>query len=106
MTDTKLRNERTVVSTMVRVYCRGQGHNHPMCAECAELLAYAEERIAACPFAADKPFCSRCRVHCYEPVMRDKIRQVMRYSGPRMLIYHPVAALRHFMVRRKRIRGN
>ena len=37
-----------------------------------------------------KTFCSNCRVHCYCPDMREKIRMVMRFSGPRMLFYHPV----------------
>ncbi len=27
--------------------------------------------------------------------MRQKMRQVMRYAGPRMLFYHPLIALRH-----------
>lgn len=42
-----------------------------------------------------KTFCSNCRVHCYKPAMREKIRQVMRFSGPRMLFYHPMLAIRH-----------
>lgn len=44
-----------------------------------------------------KAFCSNCRVHCYCPDMREKIRMVMRFSGPRMLFYHPVLAIRHLV---------
>lgn len=29
--------------------------------------------------------------------MREKIRQVMRFSGPRMLLYHPVLANWHLV---------
>jgi hypothetical protein len=29
--------------------------------------------------------------------MRRKIKQVMRYSGPLMLFYHPVLAIKHLM---------
>ena len=29
--------------------------------------------------------------------MREKIRTVMRYSGPRMLGKHPIAAIRHLI---------
>ena len=29
--------------------------------------------------------------------MREKIRAVMRFSGPRMLLYHPVLAVRHLI---------
>ena len=44
------------------------------------------------------------RVHCYQTEMREKIRQVMRFSGPRMLLYHPALALWHVAcsVREKR----
>ena len=27
--------------------------------------------------------------------MKERMREVMRYAGPRMLLYHPVAALCH-----------
>ena len=37
--------------------------------------------------------------HCYKPEMRERIRQVMRYSGPRMITKHPVAAIRHLLGR-------
>ena len=42
-----------------------------------------------------KTFCSACKVHCYKPEMREQIRTVMRWSGPRMLFVHPVLAIRH-----------
>lgn len=48
-----------------------------------------------CPFGEGKSFCSNCPIHCYKSDMREKIRQVMRYSGPRMLLYHPVVAMSH-----------
>lgn len=49
-----------------------------------------------------KTFCSNCRVHCYKPEMREKIRAVMRFSGPRMLFVHPVAAIRHVIETRRK----
>ena len=42
-----------------------------------------------------KTFCSNCKVHCYKPEMREKIRTVMRYSGPRMIFHAPIPAIRH-----------
>jgi len=81
---------------MLDIYCRDM---HPgaetLCADCRELLAYAEARRAQCPFGEAKPTCAKCTVHCYAPAMRDRIREVMKYSGPRMLTKHPVLALRH-----------
>ncbi len=53
-----------------------------VCDECAELLRYAERRRAYCP-KDPKPFCSYCDTHCYKPDMRERMREVMRYAGPR-----------------------
>ncbi|MDR2525428.1 MAG: nitrous oxide-stimulated promoter family protein, partial [Oscillospiraceae bacterium] len=36
---------------------------------------------------------------CYRADMREKIRAVMRYAGPRMLLHHPVMAIRHFIAK-------
>ena len=57
-----------------------------------------------CPWGKDKPFCSCCPIHCYRSDMREKIVEVMRFSGPRMLIYHPIMAIRHMAatIRQKR----
>lgn len=32
---------------------------------------------------------------------REKIRAVMRFSGPRMIFHHPVAAIRHVIETKK-----
>lgn len=48
-----------------------------------------------------KTFCSNCNVHCYKPEMREKIRAVKRFAGPRMILYHPSAAIRHMVESRK-----
>lgn len=62
-----------------------------------EVLSYAMDRSEHCPFMESKAFCSNCKVHCYRPEMREKIRDVMRFSGPRMLFYHPVLAVSHML---------
>jgi hypothetical protein len=38
--------------------------------------------------------------------MRERIREVMRYSGPRMLLSHPLMAIRHLIdgLRKPRLR--
>lgn len=60
---------------------------------CPDGLRQAAQRQV--PLYGDKTFCSNCKVHCYKPDMRERIRQVMAFSGPRMLFHHPAAALRH-----------
>ena len=92
---TKRQREKEVVSLMIAIYCRKQHRSPALCPECAALDAYARLRSDRCPFMETKTFCSNCRVHCYRKDMREKIRRVMRFSGPRMLFYHPVMAIRH-----------
>lgn len=87
-----------LVSQMIEIYCKKQHHSkNGVCPECEELMAYAMERSNKCPFMDTKTFCSNCKVHCYQPVMRERIRKVMRFSGPRMLFYHPIMAVWHMM---------
>ena len=66
-----------------------------LCPQCQALLDYAHQRLEHCKFGEDKPSCTRCPVHCYKPAMREQILQVMRYSGPRMLLHDPIMAIRH-----------
>lgn len=98
----KRRKEDKICTLMIQIYCGGAHKNRPalkseenLCPECSALADYVHQRVAGCPFMESKTFCSMCKVHCYKPEMREKIRKVMRYAGPRMLKYHPIMALRH-----------
>ena len=83
---------------MIRIYCRAHhGAAKDLCGDCAGLLSYAEGRIEKCPFGTDKPVCNQCTVHCYQPEMRERVRAVMRYAGPRMIGRHPLLAIRHLI---------
>lgn len=100
--ESKRRREKEMVSRMIAFYCRKQHRSKGgLCPECAELAEYARQRSDKCPFMETKTFCSNCRVHCYKPEMREKIRAVMRFSGPRMLFSHPAAAIRHMIETRR-----
>ena len=95
--------EKLLVSEMIALYCRKNHHTAKgsLCPQCQALHDYALQRIERCPFMETKTFCSNCRVHCYQPEMREQIRAVMRFSGPRMLLHHPVLATRHVMETKK-----
>lgn len=106
------------------IYCRG---NHPgaertrlesdgvalgvygrrppkVCADCAELLTYAEKRRAYCP-KEPKPFCSYCDTHCYKDDMRERMRDVMRYAGPRSILRgHAIDSVKHLIEGRRHAR--
>ncbi len=98
----RLRRERKTVAAMQRIYCRANhGTARGLCAECDELKAYSEARLAACPYGWEKPPCSECTIHCYKPERREQIRAVMRYAGPRMFFRHPILAVHHLLNKRK-----
>ena len=98
---TKRQREKETVSLMIAIYCRKKHGSKELCPECAALEAYARQRSDKCPFMETKTFCSNCKVHCYKKDMREKIREVMRFSGPRMIFYHPVMAIRHVIESKK-----
>ena len=87
-------NEERTVALMIGLYCRNlHGVERGYCSDCAALLDYSRRRLSECPQLPDKPVCANCRIHCYRPEMRERIRRVMRYSGPRMFWRHPLIAL-------------
>jgi Nitrous oxide-stimulated promoter len=91
----RAREFKTIVA-MLHMYCRR--HHHPngnLCDDCAALEAYACRRLERCVFGDDKPTCANCTVHCYKPAMREEVRVIMRWAGPRMLWKHPLLAIRH-----------
>lgn len=95
----RVEREKHTVERMIRLWCRKAEGNAELCPACRELLDYAIARLDRCPHGDDKPACKQCPVHCYNPAMRERIRRVMRYSGPRLFLYAPLAALRHVLGR-------
>ena len=101
--------EMKTLEFMIGIYCRKKHkHKDGLCAECKELLDYARLRRGLCPFGDKKTFCSNCKIHCYKKEMHEKMRNVMKFAGPRMIFYDPKQALGHvaetIRVRRQRKR--
>ena len=121
MTGNKARSDTRLLGDFAAIHCRGV-HKHArraplvsdaaalgvyserppvVCDECADLLRYAEKRRAYCP-RDPKPFCSYCDTHCYSADMRERMREVMRYSGPRSLLHgHAVDGVKHLIEGRR-----
>lgn len=98
----RIKREGDTVANMISMYCRANHRSSQLCIECTELLNYALARLEKCPFQEGKTTCGKCTVHCYVPDMREKIRAVMRYSGPRMIYRHPFAAIMHLIDSRRK----
>ncbi len=69
--------------------------NYPLCAECREFLSYAISRRLRCPLEP-KPVCKHCDVHCYRPGHREKVRQIMRFSGKYLIMRGRLDLLWHY----------
>lgn len=90
--------EKKTIDAMIRMYCHDLHFTDAgLCAECQELNTYARTRLDKCPFQGSKPVCADCPVHCYQADMRERMRTVMRYAGPRMIFRHPVMAIQHLL---------
>lgn len=117
----KRARELRTVSQMIAIYCAGN-HLHdehgdrterneqaecgePLCTACKELDEYASLRTRRCRRMENKISCELCQNHCYAPEMQERIREVMRYAGPRMIWHHPIAAIRHLATKFKRNRA-
>ena len=96
-TSKRIAREITTLNAMLALYCKH--HHQPgtseLCQDCQSLFDYAVARLHRCPFQDTKPTCGKCLIHCYNRDMQLKIRKVMRFSGPRLLMVHPVLALYH-----------
>ena len=98
----RLREQRTV-DEMIRLYCRKKHGTRGggLCPACGRLRDYSWKKSEKCPFMEQKTFCSNCKVQCYQPERREEIRQVMRYAGPNMLLYHPGMSISHMVSSRR-----
>jgi hypothetical protein len=94
----RLARELATLTVMLGIHCHDvHAEDDGLCEGCAGLLSYATRRLDRCVFGDDKPTCANCTVHCYSVPLREHVRGVMRYSGPRMIWRHPVLAVRHLL---------
>lgn len=94
----KKEKDRYILKQFINIYCHGK-HKIPKSQlrdECQALLNYAIKRLEHCP-QDPKPSCKHCEVHCYKPVYREKIREVMRYSGKRLILQGRLNLLWHYL---------
>ena len=103
----KRQEEEFMITEMMHIFCKKKHkHKDGLCSECEDLLNYAIGKTRKCPFMETKTFCSACKVHCYEAKRRMEIKEVMKFSGPRILLVHPIIAIKHMMVTFKEKRKN
>lgn len=66
-----------------------------VCDLCRDFLHYAINRRLHCPLDP-RPVCKHCPVHCYKPHYRDKVREIMRFSGKYLMLRGRIDLLWHY----------
>lgn len=94
--------EKKVITEMVKLYCKKNHKNDKLCDECRDVLNYSLNRIDNCKYMDTKTFCSNCKAPCYGPKMKEKVKQIMKFSGPRILFHHPLLVISHMLSRFKK----
>ena len=99
-----------LLGTFVEVYCNEKHFNaeytqvslpgglgeRSMCSECRSFLEYAVAKRLSCPLEAEKPTCKHCRIHCYDQLRREKVREIMSFMGRRLVLRGRVDYLWHY----------
>jgi len=67
-----------------------------LCQDCSRLLNHGIAKLLLCPYDP-KPMCKKCATHCYAPGYREKMRQVMRFSGKYMIRHGRLDLLFHYL---------
>lgn len=113
--DEKARRDIEVLAEFIGIYC-GERHRDAekgvvsgggsvgrslegvhvkLCGDCSRLLRYAASMRIICPYDP-KPSCKKCTTHCYRPDYRAKIREVMRFSGMRLITHGKLGLIRKY----------
>ena len=94
----RLKRDVKTLMVMAEMYCHDHKHIKPekeaLCPKCSDLIEYAITRTYSCP-RQHKTTCDTCTIRCYKPNKQRAIREIMAYSGPRMIFRHPLMAIRH-----------
>lgn len=94
----RIARDKKTLEFMISIYCEKK-HNLDIenCPSCKELYEYSLKRLENCKYGEAKTSCKKCKTHCYLPDKREKIREVMRFSGPRVVLYRPHQYIRYLL---------
>lgn len=67
-----------------------------LCYDCRKLLNHGIAKLLLCPYDP-KPMCKHCETHCYAPGYREKIREVMRFSGLYLIKHGRLDLMVHYL---------
>jgi hypothetical protein len=102
--DERVQRDVDVLAEFISIYCsaKHEGEKAPSsgaggivgrylagntlryCRNCQSLLLHAVSKRVLCPYDP-KPSCKKCPAHCYGEGYRERIREVMRFSGMELI---------------------
>jgi hypothetical protein len=115
--DDKKRKDIKVLSQFIAIYCREHHRTEAreaflikderlrsslgrkdliLCKDCSRLLNHGIAKLLLCPYNP-KPTCKKCKTHCYAPWYRERIREVMRFSGSYLVKRGRLDLLVHYL---------
>lgn len=68
----------------------------PLCPDCMRLLTYGLTMRMKCPHDP-KPMCKKCETQCYRGEYKEKIREIMKFSGIYLVKHGRVDMLYHYL---------
>ena len=95
--------DRRTLEAIGRIYCSAHHDDAKdeagLCPSCRETVAATLARTEACPYDHEGN-CQDCDIHCQRGEAQARIREIMRYSAPRMAVRHPLMTAEY--LRKKR----
>lgn len=67
-----------------------------LCQDCSRLFNHGTAKLLLCPYDP-KPKCKDCETHCYAPGYREKVREVMKFSGQYLIKRGRLDLLAHYL---------
>ena len=97
--------DRQTLESIGLIFCRAHHADAAkddagLCASCRETVERTLERTLACPYGHEGN-CQDCDIHCQRGEAQERIREMMRYSAPRMTFRHPLMTAEYL---RKKLR--
>lgn len=106
----QMKRDVRLIGKFTELWCRGKRHpgaaphalewglgEFVLCPDCAAFIDYAAKKRVVCPLETQKPTCKRCKIHCYAPSQRAMVRDIMSWSGRRMIMRGRIDYLYHYL---------
>lgn len=98
----KIEHDKQVLKDFIGIYCKKNHlkkgslvYKDGLCTDCFELLNYAFSKLDHCPLDP-KPMCKKCQIHCYKKNYRQKIKEIMKFSGIYLIKHGKLNLIFHY----------